>query len=203
MKKSLFFVLFTLSCFTGLQAEVIIMLGAPGAGKGVQSKLLSEAKGIPHISTGDLFRENLRNDTPLGKKIRAFMDIGELVPDELVLDLLFERVRQEDCEKGYILDGFPRTLAQAEALVNQIGQEETLRAFSLEVSDETIIERIAERQISQSRSDDTEGVVRNRLAIFHKESDPIKKFFSERNSLQNIDGSQAIEEVFEDLMQFS
>lgn len=203
MKRIMFFVLFMFSSLSSLQAEVIIILGAPGAGKGVQSRLLSEAKGIPHISTGDLFRENRRNDTPLGQKIRAFMDAGELVADKLVFDILFDRITQKDCENGYILDGFPRTLAQAESLVARIGEKEILRAFSLELADEVIMERIAKRQISQQRADDIGDVVRNRLAIFHKESAPIKNFFNERNSLHSIDGSKDIEEVFEALMEVS
>ena len=124
----------------------IIMLGAPGAGKGTQAKMISEKYGIPHISTGDIFRANIKNGTELGKKAKSYMDQGLLVPDELVVDLVVDRVQKEDCKEGYILDGFPRTIPQAEALDAALGEDKIDYALDIEVPDDHIIKRMSGRR---------------------------------------------------------
>ena len=126
----------------------IIMLGAPGAGKGTQAKMIAEKCGIPHISTGDIFRANIKNGTELGAKAKEYMDKGLLVPDELVCDLVVDRIQQADCEKGYILDGFPRTIPQAEALENALNaiEQKLDYAIDIDVPDENIINRMSGRR---------------------------------------------------------
>ena len=125
--------------------QVLILLGAPGAGKGTQAVRLADALSLPHVSTGDLFRENLSQGTPLGEKAKGYMDSGALVPDELVVDMLFDRVGRDDCGGGYLLDGFPRTVAQAEALGSRLGADDRVRVIDIEVPDSAIVERITGR----------------------------------------------------------
>ena len=126
----------------------IVMLGAPGAGKGTQAEMIAEKYGIPHISTGDIFRANIKNGTELGKKAKAYMDAGNLVPDELTVDLVIDRVAQPDCEKGYILDGFPRTIPQAEVFTEQLSKNNDKIDFAIdvEVPDENIVNRMGGRR---------------------------------------------------------
>ena len=200
--------------------RVIIMLGAPGAGKGTQATRLSQKLSIPQISTGDLFRENLRNATPIGKKAKRYMDKGRLVPDEVVLTMLFERLKKPDCQNGYILDGVPRTLHQAEALAKHFNKSVSISALSLEVPDSHILDRITGRLSCPNcgaifhktavppkvdgvcdhcgttlvqRKDDTEAVVKERLAIFHKSAEPLKEYYKERKALIQVDGGQSKE----------
>lgn len=130
---------------------VIIMMGAPGAGKGTQAIRLSEMHGLPQISTGDLFRENLKNKTPIGEKAKEYMDKGELVPDDVVVQMLFDRISKPDCKKGYILDGFPRTIPQAEAFEAHLKRNHRMIALSLEVPDDVILKRLTGR-IYRARS---------------------------------------------------
>ena len=204
---------------------VLIMLGAPGAGKGTQAIHLTETLGIPQISTGDLFRENLKNNTPVGQKAKSYMDKGELVPDEVVLDMLFERIKQDDCKKGYILDGFPRTIPQAEALDKRLKKAHVV-AISLEVPDEMIVQRLTQRIVCTDcgapyhktanppkeadvcdrcggaliqRKDDTEAVVLNRLEIFHEQTEPVKTHYEKQGKLVLIDGSVSKEETIAQL----
>lgn len=206
---------------------VLIMLGAPGAGKGTQAVRLSEKMGIPQISTGDLFRENLRNQTPVGRKAQEYMDKGQLVPDEIVLDMLFERLKSSDCQSGYILDGFPRTIPQAEALDSRLAKTTSrVIAISLEVPDNVIIERLTGRIVCEScgapyhkiasppknegvcdrcggnliqRKDDSEEVVRDRLAVFHEQTAPVKAHYQKKGSLIQIDGSVSKEQTISQL----
>lgn len=203
------------------EQTVLIMLGPPGAGKGTQAVRLSEEYGVPQISTGDLFRENLRNETPVGKRAKSFMDKGELVPDEVVLDMLFDRIAQDDCKEGYILDGFPRTIPQAEALDKRLSGH--VVSISLDVPDEVIIERLSGRIVCENcgapyhktanppkkegvcdrcgkgpiiqRKDDRESVVRDRLTIFHKQTAPVKAFYQAKGTLICVDGSVSKEET--------
>lgn len=202
--------------------QVIIMLGAPGSGKGTQAVRLTDKLHLPQISTGDLFRENLKGNTPTGQKAKGYMDRGELVPDELVLEMLFQRIKQKDCENGYILDGFPRTIPQAEALTKYLGSDVAITAFSLEVPDEVIIGRIAGRLVCSAcgapyhikalspkkeghcdrcdaaliqRKDDTEEVVKERLAVFHKQSEPLKDYYKEQGVLILIDAANSKEKT--------
>jgi adenylate kinase len=196
---------------------ILIMLGAPGAGKGTQAVRLSDLYGIPQISTGDLFRENLRNQTPIGQKAKSYMDSGQLVPDDIVLDMLFDRLLKEDCAKGYILDGVPRTIPQAEALDNRLAAANAnVIAISLEVPDEIIIERLTGRLVCEKcgtiyhkiysppkqsgicdrdgakliqRKDDSEDVVKERLRVFHAQTEPVKDYFKNKGNLILIDSS--------------
>ena len=205
---------------------VIIMLGAPGAGKGTQAVRLSQELNLPQISTGDLFRENLKNSTPIGQKAKSFMDQGKLVPDEVVLEMLFDRLAKPDCKKGYILDGFPRTLAQAEALDKHIKKNARVIALSLEVPDELILDRITGRLTCENcgapyhkinskpkkegicdrcegkliqRKDDTEEVVKERLAVYHAQSEPLKDHYQKQGRLIYIDGGTTKERTVEQI----
>lgn len=206
---------------------VLIMLGAPGAGKGTQAVRLSEKMGIPQISTGDLFRENLRNQTPIGQKAKEYMDKGQLVPDEVVLDMLFDRLKAADCQKGYILDGFPRTIPQAEALDARLAKGDSrVIAISLEVPDEIILERLTGRIVCEScgapyhktasppknegvcdrcggkliqRKDDTKEVVIDRLKVFHEQTEPVKAHYGKKGYLILIDGNLSKEQTISEL----
>ena len=187
----------------------IIMLGAPGAGKGTQAKMIAEKCGIPHISTGDIFRANIKNGTELGAKAKEYMDKGLLVPDELVCDLVVDRIQQADCEKGYILDGFPRTIPQAEALENALNaiEQKLDYAIDIDVPDENIINRMSGRRACVGcgatyhvlfnptkvegkcdvcgeslilRDDDKPETVKKRLDVYHTQTQPLIDFYTER-----------------------
>lgn len=203
----------------------IIMLGAPGAGKGTQAKKIAEKYTIPHISTGDIFRANIKEGTELGKKAKTFMDKGELVPDELVVDLVVDRFKNPDCANGYVLDGFPRTIPQAEALdtaLNAIG--ETIDyAINVEVPDENIINRMSGRRACVGcgatyhikynptkvadvcdtcgeklilRDDDKPETVKNRLSVYHDQTQPLIDFYTKKGVLAEVDGTQDMNDVF-------
>lgn len=206
-------------------SRVLILLGAPSSGKGTQAARLAEAMGLPHVATGDLFRENIRAETELGVAAKSCMDQGELVPDSLVVDMLLDRVGQQDCAGGYVLDGFPRTLPQAEALDARMG------AFSptvvhLVVSDETLIQRAAGRLLCKGcnnihhktfqppsregicdacggelyqRADDSADVVQNRLQVYREQTAPLVQLYAGQGLLTEIDGERTREEVFQDL----
>jgi len=207
----------------------IIMLGAPGAGKGTQAKKIADVCKVPHISTGDIFRANIKNDTELGAKAKAYMDKGLLVPDELVCDLVVDRIQQSDCEKGYILDGFPRTIPQAQALtdaLNAIGQKMDY-AINIEVPDENIISRMSGRRACVGcgatyhlvynptkvdgvcdtcgeklilRDDDQPETVKNRLDVYHKQTQPLIDYYKAEGILVEVDGTKSMDEVFEDVL---
>ncbi len=203
----------------------IIMLGAPGAGKGTQAAKVAEAYSIPHISTGDIFRANIKGGTELGKKAKSYMDAGKLVPDELVCDLVADRIAQEDCAKGFILDGFPRTIPQAEALevaVEKLGTKMDY-AVNVDVPDEAIIERMSGRRACLScgatyhvvynapktegvcdvcgeklvlRDDDKPETVKTRLDVYHEQTQPLIDFYEKRGILATVDGTQPMDDVF-------
>jgi len=203
----------------------IIMLGAPGAGKGTQAKKLAERYSIPHISTGDIFRANIKNGTELGKKAKAYMDKGALVPDELVVDLVVDRFKNPDCAHGYVLDGFPRTIPQAEALdaaLNAIGETVDF-AINVEVPDENIINRMSGRRACAGcgatyhikynptkvegicdncgeklilREDDKPETVKNRLLVYHDQTQPLIDFYSKKSVLAEVDGTKDMDDVF-------
>ncbi len=203
----------------------IIMLGAPGAGKGTQAKRIAAQYTIPHISTGDIFRANIKNNTELGQKAKTYMDKGELVPDELVVDLIMDRFKQADCANGYVLDGFPRTIPQAEALdaaLNAQG-ESVDYAINVEVPDENIINRMSGRRACVGcgatyhikynptkvedvcdacgeklilRDDDKPETVKNRLSVYHDQTQPLIDYYSKKGVLAEVDGTQDMEEVF-------
>jgi adenylate kinase len=174
---------------------VVIILGAPASGKGTQAVQLSKAMGIPHISTGDLFRENISKNSELGKKAKVFMDSGKLVPDNLVLEMLFDRISKSDAFQGYVLDGFPRTLAQAEALEKKLPSYASVTVFNLIVSDETIMKRA----LGRKRSDDTPEIVQERLKNYYSQTAPLVEFYAKKGLLKNIDGEKSSEEVFKEL----
>ena len=203
----------------------IIMLGAPGAGKGTQAKMIAAKYGVPHISTGDIFRANIKNGTELGAKAKEYMDKGLLVPDELVVDLVIDRFKADDCAKGYILDGFPRTIPQAEALdkaLSAIGDSVDY-AINVEVPDENIIERMSGRRACVGcgatnnikynptkvegicdacgeklilRDDDKPETVKNRLSVYHEQTQPLIDYYAKKNVLAEVDGTKDIEDVF-------
>ena len=206
--------------------RVVILLGPPGAGKGTQAVRLSDGLGLPHISTGDLFRENLSNDTDLGKRAKGFMESGQLVPDELVLEMLFDRVGKPDCAEGYLLDGFPRTIPQADALDARLAGE-TPRALLLEVPDELIVGRASGRLLCKAcgniqhlefappakdgvcdecggelhrRKDDEPDVVRERLVVYHDQTAPLVGFYENKGQLQRVNGDQSPDAVYADLL---
>ena len=204
----------------------IIMLGAPGAGKGTQADMICAKYNIPHISTGDIFRANIKNNTELGQKAKSYMDQGLLVPDELVVDLVVDRVKADDCKNGYVLDGFPRTIPQAEALENALNAsgENVDYAIDVEVPDENIIKRMSGRRACVTcgatyhvefaptkvegvcdkcgaeliiRDDDKPETVKNRLAVYHEQTQPLIDFYADRNVLKEVDGTKKLEEVFD------
>ena len=204
----------------------IIMLGAPGAGKGTQAKKIAEKYGIPHISTGDIFRANIKNGTELGKKAKTYMDQGLLVPDELVVDLVVDRVNQDDCANGYVLDGFPRTIPQAEALdkaLETMGQTMDY-AINVEVPDENIVNRMSgrracvgcgatyhivyaptkEENVCDSchgelilRDDDKPETVQKRLNVYHEQTQPLIDYYTNKKILVEVDGTVDINLVFD------
>lgn len=203
----------------------IIMLGAPGAGKGTQAKMIADKYKIPHISTGDIFRENVKNGTELGMEAKKYMDKGALVPDELTVKILLDRVARDDCKGGYVLDGFPRTIPQAEVLDNALKElgEKIDYAINVDVPDENIIRRMSGRRACLScgatyhiehippkkegicdrcgnelvqRDDDKEETVKNRLDVYHKQTQPLIDFYTKQGVLKTVDGTQDMEAVF-------
>ena len=197
----------------------IIFLGAPGAGKGTQAELVSERLGIPTISTGAIIREALKTGTEMGLKAKKFIEQGALVPDDVVIGIVKERLAKSDCDKGYILDGFPRTVPQAEAL-DKMGVKLDA-VVSLEVSDETIVERMSGRRVCQKcgksyhvlynpspsgelcecgekltiRSDDAPEVVVSRLEVYHSTTEPLKDYYKASGNLRIVEGAEAVEET--------
>jgi adenylate kinase len=206
----------------------IIMLGAPGAGKGTQAKKIAEKYQIPHVSTGDIFRSNIKEGTQLGRKAKEYMDQGALVPDELTIGMLMDRIQQEDCKNGYVLDGFPRTIPQAESLQKAITEMEQQIDFAInvDVSDENIINRMSGRRACIScgatyhivynpskvpgvcdvcgselvlRDDDKPETVKKRLAVYHDQTRPLIDYYKEAGVLVNVDGTQDLNKVFLDI----
>lgn len=207
----------------------IIMLGAPGAGKGTQAKMIAEKYSIPHVSTGDIFRANIKNGTELGKQAKEYMDAGKLVPDELTVKILLDRVAQDDCKDGYVLDGFPRTIPQAEVLENALNKlgDKIDYAINVDVPDENIVRRMSGRRACLKcgatyhiehippkqegicdtcgselvlRDDDKPETVLNRLKVYHDQTQPLIDFYTERNVLKSVDGTKDMKEVFNDII---
>ncbi|HAG81185.1 MAG TPA: adenylate kinase [Cyanobacteria bacterium UBA12227] len=177
----------------------LIFLGPPGAGKGTQAQRLAEVLRIPHISTGEILRSAVADKTPLGQKAQAYMDRGELVPDELLLDLIGDRLNQPDAEKGWILDGFPRNVSQAsflEKLLQELNQTCNC-AINLEVPDEILLDRL----LGRGRLDDTPETIRTRLEVYRHQTAPVIEFYRERALLRIIDGDRPMEEVTDSLEQ--
>lgn len=179
------------------QQKVLILLGAPGSGKGTQAIKISKELHLPHISTGDLFRENLKKDTDLGKKAKSYMDAGKLVPDEIVQDMLFKRISEKDVSLGYILDGFPRTMAQAKVLDAKLKGKANILVVNLNVPDAVLIERIVARGKASSgkRSDDTAEIAKKRLHVYHEETEPLVNYYETQGLLVTVDGERPLEQV--------
>ena len=203
----------------------VIMLGAPGAGKGTQAKQIADKYSIPHISTGDIFRANIKNGTELGKKAKTYMDQGLLVPDELVVELVVDRIQQDDCKNGFVLDGFPRTIPQAEALDAALEKinEKMDYAIDVDVPDENIINRMSGRRACLNcgatyhivsiptkvegicdrcgsqivlRDDDKPETVKKRLEVYHEQTQPLIDYYKKQDILRTVDGVQPMEDVF-------
>ena len=207
----------------------IIMLGAPGAGKGTQAQMIADKYNIPHISTGDIFRANIKNGTELGKKAKEYMDKGLLVPDELTVQLLLDRVANDDCKNGYVLDGFPRTLPQADVLdaeLTKLGDKVDF-AVNVDVPDENIVRRMSGRRACLKcgatyhiehippkqegicdkcgselvqRDDDKPETVQNRLSVYHEQTQPLIDYYNKKNILKSVDGTKDMQEVFSDIV---
>ncbi len=206
--------------------KVIILLGPPGSGKGTQAKRIMQESGIPHISTGDLFRDNISKNTELGQKAKSYMNKGNLVPDEVVLDMFFDRVSHADCQSGYLLDGFPRTIPQAEALDKYLQNGTQVVAINLTVSDDVVMKRISGRLSCShcchvhnehfsppkvegkcdkcgghlvKRDDDQPEVVKERLNVYNKQTAPLIEYYEKKGVLKTIDGEQDSEEIFKQI----
>lgn len=205
------------------------MLGAPGAGKGTQAIKIAEKYGVPHISTGDIFRANIKNGTELGKKAKEYMDKGALVPDELTCDLVVDRIHQDDCTNGFVLDGFPRTIPQAEALDAALSKDnETMDyAIDIEVPDENIVKRMGGRRACVNcgatyhivsappkvegvcdhcggnltiRDDDKPETVKKRLTVYHDQTQPLIDYYRKAGILHSVDGTQPLDDVFSEIV---
>ena len=203
----------------------IIMLGAPGAGKGTQAKMIADKYQIPHISTGDIFRSNIKEGTELGKEAKSYMDKGLLVPDELTVKILLDRVAKDDCRNGYVLDGFPRTIPQAEVLDEALAKlnDKIDYAIDVDVPDENIIRRMSGRRACLAcgatyhiehippktegicdrcgkelvqRDDDKEETVKNRLNVYHEQTQPLIDFYTKKGILKTVDGTVDMKDVF-------
>lgn len=207
--------------------QVLILLGAPGCGKGSQAALLKEKLDVPHVSTGDILRENIKNDTPLGLKAKSYMDRGELTPDSLIVDILFDRVAKADCKRGYILDGFPRTLSQGKILQERLGNDHEILALYFDVSSKTILQRILGRLLCKKcqapyhrtfsppktkgkcdlcsselfqREDDREEIALKRLSVYSEQTAPLLDFFKDQGQLRSIPCESTKEEIFINLI---
>lgn len=181
----------------------IVLLGAPGAGKGTQANLLHSRLGLPHVSTGDLFRYNLKNATELGKLAQSYMDKGELVPDNVTIGMVEHRLAQADCAQGAILDGFPRNVTQAQALddiLSKMGATVTV-VPSIHVDQEELIGRLLKRAQIEGRADDNEQTIRTRMQVYVDQTKPLHDFYAARGVLVAVDGAQSIEEVHQALIE--
>ncbi len=206
----------------------IIMLGAPGAGKGTQAIKIAEKYGFPHISTGDIFRYNIKNNTELGRQAKEYMDKGQLVPDELTVSILLDRVAKDDCKAGYVLDGYPRTIPQAEVLDEALSKlgEKIDYAVNVVVPDENIVNRMSGRRTCPNcgetyhlvhnnskvegvcdkcensliqRPDDMPETVKKRLEVYHTQTEPLEEYYKNKGVYKEVDGTKPMGEVFEDI----
>ena len=175
----------------------LIILGPPGAGKGTQAARIAEHLGIPAISPGDIFRANIKNETPLGLQVKEILASGGYVSDDVTNAIVEDRLAQDDCARGFLLDGYPRTLAQVEALDGMLAAHgATLdHVLELTVDDDAVVARLLKRAESEGRADDTEGVIRERMAIYHRETKPLSDTYRERGLLVEVDGLGQVDEV--------
>ncbi|SEA11381.1 Adenylate kinase [Oribacterium sp. KHPX15] len=207
----------------------IVMLGAPGAGKGTQAIKIADKYGIPHISTGDIFRANIKGGTELGMKAKSYMDKGQLVPDEVTIGMLLDRIAEDDCKDGYVLDGFPRTIPQAESLTKALADKGDKIDFALDINvpDEAILTRMSGRRACPKcgatyhivyaapqkenicdkcgseliiRSDDKPETVQDRLNVYHKQTEPLISYYKNEGVFCEVDGTKELQEVFNDVV---
>lgn len=207
----------------------LIILGAPGAGKGTQAKIISQKMNIPHISTGEIFRDNIKNETDLGKLAKEFIDKGQLVPDDITIRIVKNRIEQADCSRGFILDGFPRTVAQADALESSLCKMHQCinKVLDVDVPDEKIIQRMMGRRVCpdcgatyhlihkppvnpdkcdvcngtlKRREDDTEETIRKRLAVYHKQTEPLINYYRDKGLLLVVKGAEDVKETTEKVL---
>ncbi|WDC83150.1 adenylate kinase [Caloramator sp. mosi_1] len=206
----------------------IVLLGPPGAGKGTQAKLIVQKYNIPHISTGDIFRKNIKEMTPLGIKAKEYIDKGQLVPDELTVEIVKDRIKEDDCKNGFLLDGFPRTVAQADALNEVLADLGTKLDYviNIKVDENNLIERLSGRRVCPKcgasfhvvfnppkvdgvcdycgaevvqRADDSEETVKNRLSVYNKQTQPLIDYYTNNGLIININGEQDINDVFAEI----
>jgi adenylate kinase len=177
----------------------LILLGPPGAGKGTQGHRLSKTYGIPEISTGDILRQAVQDKAPLGREAETYMSHGALVPDAIIIAMVRERLMQEDCHHGFILDGFPRTVAQAEALAQMMHENNRSieHVISIEVPEAELLSRLAGRRALEGRQDDMEATIRHRLEVYRRETEPLVAYYRQRNLLRPISGIGTVDEVFQ------
>jgi len=232
MKKYFLFLILFIFPLTSLisadpaDQQIYILLGPPGSGKGTQAAYISKEKQIPHISTGDLFRENIRQGTKLGQTAQTYMNDGKLVPDALVIDMLLDRVSKEDCQKGYLLDGFPRTVDQAKAFDSHLSKKSSLKVIYLDVSDDVVMKRISGRESCKNcgkiynryfqppkqegkcdqcgstlvqRDDDKPEVVKNRLTTYASQTKPLIDYYQSKGVLIKVNGEQKPEAIWIEL----
>jgi adenylate kinase len=175
----------------------LLLLGPPGAGKGTQAALVCTAVGIPHISTGVMLRDHVERSTDLGKAAKAIMDAGDLVPDDIVIAMVEDRLSWDDAVCGFLLDGFPRTVPQAEALDALLGDERPLEAvISLEVVEDEVVQRLLDRAAKEGRADDNEETIRNRMAVYWEQTEPLIQHYGQAGIVRPVDGMGGIEEIF-------
>ncbi len=204
----------------------LILLGAPGAGKGTQAEKIIDKYKIPQISTGDILRENVKNQTELGLKAKEYMEKGELVPDDVIIGIIKDRLAKDDCRNGYILDGFPRTIPQAEALTEALKPDKIDKVIFINVSDDVVIERLSLRRVCKNcgaiyhmkynppkeegvcdkcggevyqRDDDKEETIKNRLKVYREQTEPLVKYYSDSGLLVEIDGTKSVDEIANDI----
>jgi len=177
----------------------IVLLGGPGAGKGTQADKLKEYYGVPHISTGEVLREARASGTELGKKAAEYMDAGKLLPDDIILGIINEKLDMPFMKHGFLFDGFPRTILQAEGLDKMLKHKgESLDCVvSIEVPDEIVIERLLKRAEVEGRSDDNRVTIENRIRIYYEQTEPLKSYYKDRGLLKSVDGVGTVEEIFE------
>jgi adenylate kinase len=179
----------------------ILLLGPQGSGKGTQAKRISAEYAIPHIATGDMLREAMAEGTPLGLRVKPIYDAGHLVPDDLMIGLIRERLDEDDAREGFVLDGFPRTTAQADALdamLREIGRELTI-VFELQISDDICTDRLAKRAVEENRPDDTPDAIRTRLELYHRETEPLVEHYRAQGILVGIHADATVNEVFAEI----
>jgi adenylate kinase len=180
----------------------IVLMGPPGAGKGTQAVVIADRLGIPHISTGDIFRANLKDGTPLGLEAKKYMEAGEYVPDTITNGMVADRLSQSDAASGFLLDGYPRTVDQVHALNAMLAESDLALDHVIEITADTdeVVARLLNRAKEQGRADDTEEVIRRRMEVYAEQTDPLTELYAEQGVLRKVDGMGSVEEVSERIL---